>query len=110
MSHNVWKALEHLYASQSQAHLLQSKFNLQTVKKDNRTMNDYIAYVTSLTNNWVVASTPLTNKETSLYLLGGLEQEYEAIITNLTTQASSVSLANIQGMLLNYEVCINKYV
>jgi hypothetical protein len=50
----------------------------------------------------------LFEEEICLYLIRGLGLEYKAIVTSITTQ-SSLSLEDIQGMLLNYELCLSHH-
>jgi hypothetical protein len=66
-------------------------------------MVDYIARVVFLIDSLNIIGVSLSEEEISLYLLGGLGFKYEAIVTSITTQPS-LSLEDIQGMHLNYEL------
>ena len=70
-SRDVWLALERIYASRSQARLLQLRFELQTMKKGTKSMADYISHAISLTDALSVAGSSIPDQELCLFILGG---------------------------------------
>uniref|UniRef100_A0A803NJG7 Uncharacterized protein n=1 Tax=Cannabis sativa TaxID=3483 RepID=A0A803NJG7_CANSA len=51
----------------------------------------------------------ISDDDLALYILGGLGQEYEAIIVNLTCRETPPSLQEIQFMLHSHELRINQH-
>jgi hypothetical protein len=85
------------------------KFKLQTIEKGATPIADYIAYVSSLVDALAITRASLSDEEITLHLLGGLSMEYEALVTNITIQAASISLDDVQEMLLHYEIQLSQH-
>ncbi|PON76987.1 hypothetical protein PanWU01x14_029960 [Parasponia andersonii] len=87
----IWRVLEQLFSSNSKARLLQLRFQLQTVKKGSMTINDYFLKMGGITENLAAAVQVPSDDELLLYILGGLSNEYDPVIMNLTSRQESVS-------------------
>lgn len=69
---SLWSTLEHLFASQSRARVMQLRFQLQTLKKGSLSMADYIQKCMSIADNLSMIGQPISDDNLSLYILGGL--------------------------------------
>ena len=55
----VWSTHASLFASKSQARLLQLRFELQTMKKGIKTMTDYLSHALTLSDSLAIAGSPI---------------------------------------------------
>jgi hypothetical protein len=102
-SRDVWLALEKMFASQSKAHVMQSRFQLATLKKNSLPISEYFQKAQSLSHSLAVIQEPLKDSELISYILAGLGPEYESLITTITTRIDPISLDTLYGYLLTHE-------
>ncbi|KAH6775243.1 hypothetical protein C2S52_012804 [Perilla frutescens var. hirtella] len=74
-THEIWNALESNFASQSRAKLMQYKLQLQTLKKDNLSMKDYLS----------------------------LGHEHDPVMMSITSRIEPWSVIDVQTLLLTFE-------
>ena len=94
----VWIVLEQNFSAKSKARALQLRLSLQTMKKDNSSVEDYILKMKSLALSLMAAGQQITDDELILYILGGLGSEFEDVIVNLTSR-ESITLQEVQYIL-----------
>lgn len=76
-SHEVWSALQTLFAAKSTAHIMQTKYQLARLKKGSFSIAEYFNKATSLSSTLSAAGQPLTSSEFSIYILPGFGTDYE---------------------------------
>ena len=86
---------------------MQLKLELQTTKKGNLSMTDYLQKIKSLADSLAAAAQPIPELDLILHILGGLSPEYEPFVTSVTTKSDDLSLEDLNAMLLNQEMRIN---
>lgn len=101
-SREVWNTLSSLFSAQSSAHIMQTQFQLATLKKGSETISEYFHKATALSSSLSVAGRPLSPSEFIIYLLAGLGSEYESIVTSITTRPDTLSSAQVFSYLLNH--------
>ena len=99
----VWIVLEQLFSTKSKVRALQLRLSLQTLKKGNDSIEDYLLKMKSLATSLVIAGQQISNDELILYIRGGLGPEFESMIVNLTSR-ESVTLQEVQYMLQTHEM------
>ena len=99
----IWNVLEQIFSTKSKAKVLQLRLSLQTTKKGGRSVEDYILKMKSLVNSLMAAGQKISNDELTLYILGGLGLEFEAIVVHLTS-LEFVTLQEVQHMLQTHEM------
>ena len=105
-SSEVWFTLARLNATQSKARSLQLKFLLQTTKKRNQSIEDYILKMKNLADNHNQSGQTISDEELILYILGGVGPEYESVVVNLTSRQDDLNLQEVQFMLQSQEMRI----
>ncbi|KAB5551985.1 hypothetical protein DKX38_009296 [Salix brachista] len=100
----VWLTLETLFTTHSKARILQLRFQLQTLKKGNLSIHDYMLRMKSLTETIVSAGQQISDDELILYILGGLGHDYDSVVVNLTSRHDQVTLQEVQYMLQSQEM------
>ncbi|MQM00399.1 hypothetical protein Taro_033133 [Colocasia esculenta] len=108
---SIWSALAKTYGSSSKARVLQLRLQLQQLKKGAFTISDYLQRAKYLQNCLAITADPVSNNDMLLYVLGGLGSEYESFVTAIMTRmdAASLTLDDIQGMLLNQEILLQQH-
>ena len=99
----VWIVLEQTFSAKSKARALQLRLSLQTMKKGNSSIEDYILKMKSLAMSLMAAGQQITDDELILYIHGGLGSEFEAVIVNLTSR-ESITLQEVQYILQTHEM------
>ncbi|KAH6800658.1 hypothetical protein C2S52_001122 [Perilla frutescens var. hirtella] len=94
---DLWRVLESLFQSQSKARVMQLRFQLQTTRKDNMSVDDYFLKMRNFADLLAGVGYPIANDELILYILAGFGPEYEAIVVNLTHRSDPVTLQEDDG-------------
>ncbi|KAH6771966.1 hypothetical protein C2S51_010370 [Perilla frutescens var. frutescens] len=102
-SREIWEALESNYAGQSRARLMQLKFELQTLRKGNSTMRDYLKKIKICCDTLGAAGEKVSEDNQILHILSGLGPEYNPVMISLTSRVESPSLREVHGLLLVFE-------
>ena len=71
-------------------------------------MTDYLSHAMTLVDSLAIASSPISDQELILFILGGLGLEYDNLVVSLTTRANSLTLDDLQGQLYTNEIRLNK--
>lgn len=105
----VWNTLEDLFTTSSKARTLQLRFQLQSLKKGNLSIHDYMLKMRSLAKNMSAAGQLISDDELILYILGGLGHEYDSVVVNLTSRHDQVTLPEVQFMLQSQEMRLEQF-
>ena len=103
-SAEVWLSLENLYACQTITKSFQLKQKLQSIKKDDLSINDYILKIKTIDHALAAIGKPLTDKDLLFAILNGLDQEYETIASLVTYQMDETDLEKVQYLLLMHKL------
>ena len=103
-SRQDWLALERMFSAHSQARITRIRFQLSTLKKGDSSITDYFQKAKNLSDTLAAIGKPLEDCEIVSYLLAGLDPAYDPLITSITTRVDPMTLDDVFGHLLNYEV------
>jgi len=99
----VWSTLEKIFSSQSKACVMQSRYQLATLKKGAPSIAYYFQKVQKLAHTLAAIDETLKDSELVSYLLAGLGSDYDPFITSITTRIDPISLDELFGYLLTQE-------
>ena len=102
-SREVCMALERLFASHSQARIMQMHFQLATLKKAGSSIGDYYQKFKSLSDNLAAAGQPLNDYESTSFLLSGLGTDFDSVVASLSTHSETMSIEDLYSHLLIHE-------
>jgi hypothetical protein len=102
-SREVWLTLERMFAAQSQARVMHSRYQLATLKKGASSISDFFQKAQSIAHTLAAIDEPLKASELISYILAGLGSNYDPLITSITTRIDPVSLKDLYGHLLTHE-------
>lgn len=78
-SHEVWSTLKSLFAAQLSAHIMQTKYQLATLKKGSSTISKYFNKATLLVATLGAVGHPFSSSKFIIYLLAGLGSNCESL-------------------------------
>ncbi|XP_071678294.1 uncharacterized protein [Lolium perenne] len=82
---------------------MQLRMQLATTAKRDLRVADYFAKMRSLGDAMTAAGSKMEDDELASYILAGLDSEYDASVTAMTTKTETVSLSELYAHLLNFE-------
>ncbi|GFQ00342.1 phosphoglucan phosphatase dsp4 amyloplastic [Phtheirospermum japonicum] len=91
-SHEMWRALETNFAAQSGAKTMQYKIQLQTMKKGNLSMREYLNKVKVCCDNLAASGHKIEDFDQQLHALIGLGSEYDPVVVTITSNPEKWSL------------------
>jgi hypothetical protein len=95
--------LTNLYAPQSRAHAVNTWIALATTKKLHLSMTDYYSKMCQYANNLAVTGAPLHDDELVVYILGGLDQDYNLVFIAVVARTDPISPSELYSQLLSFE-------
>jgi hypothetical protein len=103
-SWEVWVTLETLFAVLSQSWILQLKQQLSNLKKGAQTVSAYFQKAQGIANLLAAIGKPIEDSELISNILVGLGADYDPLVTSVTTRQDSISLIDLYGYMLSYEL------
>jgi hypothetical protein len=102
----VWKAVTEMFASQSQARVVQLRTRLNQCRKKNKSGQVYLDEIKGLSDEMAAAGKPLDNLDVVSHILSGLDEEYDGFVAAITTLIKAekhVSLSDVYLQFMSYE-------
>lgn len=103
-SFQIWKTFEDLFQSQSKARAMNLRFQLQIMKRGSLSIDAYFLQMRSVADGLISAGHNLSDDNLVLYILGGLGNEYDAVVVTLTSRGDISSLTEVQSILRIHEM------
>lgn len=79
-----WNVLKKAFANGSSARLKQLRWQLQTIRKGMRSMENYINYCRDLINHLIAVGDTISEKEQIMYVIGDLDANYNSLIITVS--------------------------
>lgn len=95
--------LEQTYAVQSRARTVNTRIALAMTRKGNLSISEYVTKMKALADEMASARKPIDEEELVSYILAGLDEEYNPVVSALVAQKDSVSVGEAYSQLLNFE-------
>lgn len=80
IAREVWEAVNQLFAAQSTARVMNFKLQLQTLKKGNLPMKDYLLKMKSIYDNLAAYGRPVSEEDQVLSIFTGIGGEFEPTV------------------------------
>ncbi|KAK9200295.1 hypothetical protein WN944_015492 [Citrus x changshan-huyou] len=100
-SFDIWKTLEKKFGVQSEARVLQLRYELNTLKKEALSVEDYCIKMKAIADKLASAGSSITKKDLMLTILNGLGSGYRDIATFIT--GSRMEFDYAYALLLTHE-------
>lgn len=102
-SRDIWDALELSFASQTKAKIMQYKLQLQTLKKGNLSMREYLNQIKYCCDILGAAGKKINEDDQILHVLSGLGSEYNPVMVSITTKSEACTMREVCALLLSFE-------
>jgi hypothetical protein len=103
----TWKALNAMFASQSQAWTMQLRSHLSTTRKGKITVAAYFSKMKGFANEMASAGKTLEDEDFIAYLLVGLDYDYNSFIENISARSDSLSVSDVYAQFVAAEACMH---
>jgi hypothetical protein len=99
----AWATIEMMFASKTRAHAVNTRLALATTCKGAMTVTEYIGKMRSLSDEMAAAGRPLEDEELVEYILTGLDEEYDSVVSSVISRSESISVSELYSQLLAFE-------
>ena len=96
----LWLTLENMFNSKAHGRSLALHLQLHTLKKGSMPVIEYFQKFTKLVT---AISKPLDDDDITLFLLGGLNSEFDSFVTSVKTRVDPISIDDLYSHLLAHE-------
>lgn len=109
ISREVWLTLETLFSAQSQSRIMQLKQQVSNMKKGSQTISAYFQKAQGFSHLLAAVGKPIDASKLASHILVGLGAEYDPLVTSVTTRQDSISLNDLYGFMLSYELRLEQH-
>ncbi|KAK6151993.1 hypothetical protein DH2020_014628 [Rehmannia glutinosa] len=102
-SKEIWECLQTTFSSKNQAKVMQYCMYLQTLKKGNLHMSEYLNKIKNCCDLLGSAGESVSQKDQVMYVLIGLGLEYSPVVVSATSILEPWSLTELHALLLSFE-------
>jgi hypothetical protein len=99
----AWSTLSELYSSQLQARSVNTRIALATTKKNQLSVSDYYAKMSTYADELAASGTPLCDDEFVAYLLAGLDEEFNPVFTAVVARVDPIKPSELFSQLLSFK-------
>lgn len=99
----TWSAITTMLSSQSRARVLNTRLALSMTHKDNLSVTEYIGKMKTLADKMSSTDKPLNDEEMMSYILAGLANDYEPVVSSLVGKAEAIPVVEIYTQLPSFE-------
>ena len=105
--HQVWQTLETHMNSSTRQHIIHLKNELHNIKKQDKSMQQYLHDVRIKVNALTAAGSSPESNDVILYILNGLPPSYDSFATVIKTRSGSISLDELYSLLHSEELILS---
>lgn len=99
----VWTAIEVMFASKTRARAVNTRLALATAQKGNMTVTEYVGKMRALGDEMAAAGRPLEDDELVEYILTGLDEEYDPVVSSVIGRSDAISVSELYSQMLAFE-------
>jgi len=96
----LWTAIQELQASRSRARIMATRMALATAQKGSSTVAEYFTKMKGLADEMASAGKRLEDDELVSYILMGLGEEFDPVVTSVSNRTDPISLYEVQAQLV----------
>ncbi|CAN6284799.1 unnamed protein product [Urochloa humidicola] len=99
----AWTIIEEMFASQTRARTVNTRIALATSQKGSSSVEEYFGKIKKLGDEMAAAGRPLEDEELIEYIITGLGEDFNPLVTSLCTRLEPLKLGEFYSQLLNFE-------
>ncbi|KAK6151862.1 hypothetical protein DH2020_014497 [Rehmannia glutinosa] len=100
----VWSVLETLFHTQSKARVNHLRSLLQSTKKGDLSVEDYILKMVGIADSLQAAGKHIPDDDLVSYILAGFGSEFESVVVNLQSRDETLTIPEVQFALQSHEM------
>ena len=105
----LWVAMASMFSSQSLSRVNIIRTMLINAQKGNQSVSSFFAAMRGLADELVAAGKPIQDDELISYILHGLDQDYQPLVSALDARVTPVILDELFAMLSNFDQRMAQY-
>ncbi|KAE9601530.1 hypothetical protein Lalb_Chr13g0298801 [Lupinus albus] len=105
----LWEELDAFCNSQTKARTRQIRYQLRSISQGSTSIYAFLSKIKNLVDALVFIGKPILVTEHIDYILDGLNEEYQPIITSVESQPEPPTLHNLESFLLTFESRLEKH-
>jgi hypothetical protein len=82
-----------MYASQNRARVVNTRLALATAQKGSQSITEYVGKMRTLCDEMAATGKLIDNDELLMYILTGLDMEFNPVVTSLLSRKESVTVS-----------------
>jgi hypothetical protein len=99
----VWKAIEEMFAAQSEAKINKLLISLANTKKLQMTTSEFLSKMQGFADELIAAGHPLTDRQLVSYILASLDADYNSLVAALGVETTPISFSLLFSHLHAYD-------
>jgi hypothetical protein len=99
---SMWDALLNMFSSSSRSRANNLRIALANKRKENKTVDTYFTEMKSYAEELATASKPLKEDELIPYILAGLNETYNPLVSALDARTEPVTLDELFAQMSNF--------
>ena len=99
----IWASLNQVYHSPSIATITGLNSQLQRIRKEGLSMNDYLVKIKEIFDKHAAIGEPLNYRDKLMFIFNGLGEEYDSFVTSTLNRVDKPSLDEIYSLLFTFE-------
>jgi hypothetical protein len=107
-SQEAWHKLHTIYASKSHTRALQLKEELTLIKRENKTVQEYLHIVKTLADEIALIDHPISADDLTIYILNGLGPDFREIAAPIRAREKSLTFEELHDLLVSHEVYLRR--
>ncbi|XP_019430758.1 PREDICTED: uncharacterized protein LOC109338080 [Lupinus angustifolius] len=107
-SWQLWEELHNFYSSQTKARSQQLRSQLCSITQDFLSISEYFHKIKNLVDALVFIGAPISTSEHIDYILDGLNEEFQPLVTSIETKDDPPTLHSLQSFVLTFEARMEK--
>jgi hypothetical protein len=98
-----------MYASKSRTRALQLKEDLTLIKRENKTVQEYLYTVKTLADEIAIIDHPISADDLTLYILNGLGPDFREIVAPIRAREKSLTFKELHDLLVSHEAYLCRF-
>nr|XP_009760241.1 PREDICTED: uncharacterized protein LOC104212624 [Nicotiana sylvestris]XP_016496742.1 PREDICTED: uncharacterized protein LOC107815641 [Nicotiana tabacum] len=107
---HAWENLQTTYANNYQPRIFSLCDTLANLKRDPRSISEYMKDIKSISDNLASSGSPLSNEDLIIKILSGLESEYKELSAAIRARDNPILFEELYDKLLAHEMFIKHLV
>ena len=102
----IWNTLEKTYVAISHSCVLELRIEIQSIKKDGLTTNEYVFKLKNIADKLAFISEPVLDRDQLIYPFQGLGVEYNPFVTSFNARSDQSTIEEVHSLFLSFDLIL----